>query len=69
MPETIEDIKVFCDNCGYKFNEAEQSVKSAYKGKDKKKKLCGTVCLTFGRQYCDERTCPIKIKERENVLI
>lgn len=63
--ETLEDIKIFCKNSNYKLSEAEQSVKSAYRLKDKKK-LCSTVCLTFGQEkYCNEKDCPIKIKERE----
>jgi len=63
--DTLKDIEEFCKNSQYKYNEAVQSVKSAYRYKDKKK-LCGTICMNFGSEVCKKQTCPIYKQQGDN---
>ena len=56
--ETIEDMETFCKNSNYKMSEAIQTVKSAYKGKDRHR-FCGTIKTAFGEKVCDKNNCPI----------
>lgn len=56
--ETLDDIKIFCENSNYQISEATQTVKSAYKRKDKHR-FCGTIKTFFGEEICDKENCPI----------
>ena len=59
----LKDMEEFCKNSKYRYNEAVQSVKSAYRYKEKRK-LCGTICMNFGSEVCSKKDCPInKITE------
>jgi len=55
---TLKDMEEFCKNSKYRYNEAVQSVKSAYRYQEKRK-LCGTICMNFGSEICSKRDCPI----------